>query len=403
MRQHTHLKKQITMLALTLSAFIPPCGNATEKPKDINRETQSVGEKTQPANNGSMGIRFKVENVEMAKTDIGGLDVATAFNYLMDGKLCYMPEEHKKAEVYTTRNNQLLSTIAIAYAEHHPLTLSPDEIWLTICQGMALHINQKFKKLEPVIYKKGHPKQIEVRNDTLKLSDSAWKDMIDSISIKTATYTGHRFYEAFVPQFSTTTPIERVVYQITLLHAQQQAYDYIVRTACGIPYITLLGTTEDWKQIKSKLSILNELGLKQWKKSLDPIIDQFISASEGKVDTLFWQKIYKDKHDYEEEQVTGWILQLFPYIVNHHYDEKKGELVDIYEPNPYLGKKVKARLTHEMFPDGITKVPIVWMYYGQERQLWLYGGFVGTKQNEDKTLEPFITWAICEGKNYEEE
>ena len=396
MRQHTHLKKQITMLALTLSAFIPPCGNATEKPKDINRETQSVGEKTQPANNGSMGIRFKVENVEMAKTDIGGIDVATAFNYLMDGKLCYMPEEHKKAEVHTTINNQLLSTIAIAYAEHHPLTLSPDEIWLTICQGMALHINQKFKKLEPVIYKKGHPKQIEVRNDTLKLPDSVWKDMIDSISVKTATYTGHRFYEAFVPQFSTTTPIERVVYQITLLHAQQQAYDYIVRTACGIPYITLLGTTEDWKQIKSKLSILNELGLKQWKKSLDPIIDQFISASEGKVDADFWQNIYKDKRDvYDAYAISGWIHKLYPYIIDIDY---KKNFEQRYKPNPFLDKKLKSSdyLTSNRFPNGTTKVPITWknLRENETKELWFVSGFMGLKQYKDKTLEPFISWAI---------
>ena len=37
--------------------------------------------------------------------------------------------------------------------------------------------------------------------------------------------------------------------------------------------------------------------MKKWKASLEPIIDQFISASEGKVDADFWQNIYKDKRD----------------------------------------------------------------------------------------------------------
>ncbi len=28
--------------------------------------------------------------------------------------------------------------------------------------------------------------------------------------------------------------------------------------------------------------------------------------------------------------------------------------------------------------------------------MWFYAGFIGKKQYADKSLEPFISWAVCE-------
>lgn len=335
------------------------------------------------------GVRFDVDNVKIAEDYLGEEETQT----MLGEETYFIPQEHRKEQLVYIHCCNLPNAVMTAYKEHRPLALSPDEIWLTICQGMSIHINKNFKRLKHKIYKGEFSRQLTVENNKLGLYDPAWQELVDSMATKTSNYTGTRFYDAFVPQFSTTTPTIKTAYQITLLGAQQKAFDYVAITACGIPYITLLGTTEDWKLIKTKLSILDQLGMKKWKASLEPIIDQFISASEGKADIEFWQHIYKDKRDeYDAYAISGWIHKLYPYIIDIDHFEQS------YKPNPFLDKKLKSDdyLTSNKFPNGTTKVPITWknLRENETKELWFVSGFMGLKQYKDKTLEPFISWAI---------
>src|SRR5215510_2871545 len=43
----------------------------------------------------------------------------------------------------------LLSAVAKAFAEHRPLVLSPDAVWLTIAQGVAQHVRLHAEQLRP--------------------------------------------------------------------------------------------------------------------------------------------------------------------------------------------------------------------------------------------------------------
>ena len=358
------------------------------------------------------GVRFDVEDVTICDRFSGEKDAKIHFEEMTMREILYMPDEHAQKRIVPSSDlfssNALFETVRDAYHGHHPLALSPDVIWLTICQGMSIHINLNFKSLEGKIYKNGHPDAIHVRVDTVAFDSTQWSVAVDSLAQHTRRYTDPYFYEAFVPQFSTTSPIDHVAYQITLLHAQQKGFSYSVESGCGIPWIVLRGTTEDWELIKKKLSILNSLGMKKWKSSLLPIIDQFIAASKGKADKSFWANIYKDKTSYGTYAITGWIHQLFPYITNRNdsttYLPDWGISVDgiTYQPNPFLNKKVTSsdNLTSDYFPSSILKVPFVWHnhYEGRTDSLYLWSGIWGTKQYGDKTLEPFISWVLTKGE-----
>lgn len=384
--QYMVLKKCTLVLALLLSA-------SSLFAEEVREElVNQLDERPQ-------GVRFNVDDVKIADDLLMGCDAEYIFSRKLKRSIFYMPEEHREEILLGSKVNNLLVVVKDAYALHRPLVLSPDAIWLTICQGMSIHINLNFKKLEPVIYKNGHPSKIEIVDDNANTLDPQWQDVIDSISSISSRYTGRQFHDAFVPQFSTTTASDRVAYQITLLHAQQKAYSYIVHTACGIPYITLTGTTEDWLSIKERLSVLDKLGMEKWKRSLEPIIDQFVNASRGNVDVEFWRNIYKNKKFYDLYAITGWIHRLFPYITAHKppmYDD--GE--EILVPNPFLDKKVTSSdsLTSDKFPKGLSMVPLIWHNHvkNETKKLRLYGGFMGVKQYSDKSLEPFISWAICD-------
>ena len=343
------------------------------------------------------GVRFDVENDTIANNFYREQNVKDFFEYITLKEVLYMPEEHKNMRIAPTIGpnlpNGLLETVRNAYDGHYPLALSPDVIWLTICQGMSKHINLNFKSLENKIYKNGHPNSIRVRNDSVAFA-SQWSVAIDSLAQQTRRYTDPYFYEAFVPQFSTTTPIDHVAYQITLLDAQKKAFSYIIESGCGFPWIVLRGTTEDWELIKNKLSILDTLEMTEWKESLLPILDEFIEASQGRANKTFWMNIFKTEGEYETYAVTGWILKLFPYIDSDN------------KPNPYLNKRVAAsdNLTTDRFPSSILSVPFVWInfYEGRTDSLYFWSGILGAKQYGDKTLEPFISWALTT-KDYKKE
>lgn len=344
------------------------------------------------------GVRFDVENDTIANNFYREQNVKDFFEYITLKEVLYMPEEHKNMRIAPTIGpnlpNGLLETVRNAYDGHYPLALSPDVIWLTICQGMSKHINLNFKSLENKIYKNGHPKSILVRIDSLAFDSTQWSVAVDSLAQQTRRYTDPYFYEAFVPQFSTTTPIDHVAYQITLLDAQKKAFSYNLESGCGFPWIVLRGTTEDWELIKKKLSILDTLEMTEWKESLTPILDEFIEASQGRANKTFWMNIFKTEGEYETYAVTGWILKLFPYIDSDN------------KPNPYLNKRVAAsdNLTTDRFPNSILSVPFVWInfYEGRTDSLYFWSGILGAKQYGDKTLEPFISWALTT-KDYKKE
>ena len=53
------------------------------------------------------------------------------------------------------------------------------------------------------------------------------------------------------------------------------------------------------------------------------------------------------------------------------------------------------------YPGGVSEVDLLWNNYftQQEHEMILYAGFFGAKQNADKSLEPYISWAIAHKNN----
>ncbi len=53
-------------------------------------------------------------------------------------------------------------------------------------------------------------------------------------------------------------------------------------TKCGIPWIQLEGTQDDWKQVRSRAENLCSLMMPQfaakWSSVLYPVLDQFVNA-----------------------------------------------------------------------------------------------------------------------------
>lgn len=92
-----------------------------------------------------------------------------------------------------------------AYADHRPFTLSPDMIWLLICQGFANHVNNNAEKLRNQFVHFSGKNTLVVRDDRLRLDNpnSPWEEVFPKFSKQIAANTGNELTQTLTSNFST--------------------------------------------------------------------------------------------------------------------------------------------------------------------------------------------------------
>jgi hypothetical protein len=237
----------------------------------------------------------------------------------------------------------LLAAVHAAFAEHRPLVLSPDAIWLTVAQGVAQHVRLHAEALRSRLVRHQGRSVVEVVWDGPLPEDAAsWSTILDTFRGALAARIGEGRARLLACDFSTTTEVDRVASEIVLLDAYSPYFDYVLACVCGIPEITLLGTPDDWRAIRARVDVLAELDLGFWTASLAPIADELVEAAAGRPDVAFFRRIYKPKEAYGQDRVTGWIARLYPYVKSEgRFDA----------PNPLLALPLDA---DPQIDDGIT-------------------------------------------------
>lgn len=281
-----------------------------------------------------------------------------------------------------------MESLYFSYATHKPIIISPDMIWLIIAQGFANHIDQNADSLRDMIVSFDGKQQLEVkRNEFIKGSfDNDWVNVFPEFSDSIKTYVGSDLVNNLTPQFSTTGIAEKAAFEITLMDAMSSYFDYQVTTMCGIPEITLEGTPKDWMDLRDRAQVLRKYKLDQWIDKLTPILNEFVSASNGTVNTQFWREIYKMDDGSGGPYITGWITKFFPYLLVNK---------EFVSPSTIRGK-----ITSEHFTSGMSKAPFIWQYYATRYKMEFCAGFVGFQEIGPKfAIRPEIGWAIRDTGN----
>jgi hypothetical protein len=207
----------------------------------------------------------------------------------------------------------LLAAVHSAFAEHRPLILSPDVLWITIAQGVAQHVRLHAEELRRRFVRHEGRKQLSVTASSWATAED-WQEIVASFRVALAEELGGGVARLLTCDFSTTTDVERTASEIVLMDAFSPYYDYTILCICGIPEITLRGTPADWRAIRARIDVIAELGLGFWTASLAPMADQWVRAAEGAPDPEFWRAIYKPRHAYGWDRIAGWVARLFPYL-----------------------------------------------------------------------------------------
>jgi len=292
-----------------------------------------------------------------------------------------------------TETNGFIQAVHTAFDQHYPLVLSPDDIWLCIAQGVATHVNQNAEAFRGQFVNFDGKKEIRVRRDDfIKGSETNdWASAIGQFSNGLEQFIGKKA-ELLLSNFSTSGAIEKTASQVCLMSTLQQYFKFTLETKCGIPNITLLGTAQDWRNIRARAEALAEFNLQWWVPTLLKVLDQFVLAGYGKADEEFWQSFYKERSVSGGRVVSGWINVLFPYVEGYDKKVKQNTWASTLELDDYFGTGKGS------FPLGLSEAPFVWEYLGSVYPMQLLGGFVGATQTEEGAIRPAIGWAVREAK-----
>ena len=286
-----------------------------------------------------------------------------------------------------------VSAVHMAFANHYPLTISPDHIWMCIAQGLSNHINENADNLRKFFVTHEGKESLVVERDDFVQGDpnNPWPEVFHEFSEQIRQHIGAEAHDLLTPHFTTTGPNEKAAAQIVLMDTLKNYFEYTLHSRCGIPEITLEGTTDDWINLREKALNLAKYELDWWIKPLTPVLDQFVDAASGKVDVNFWRDMYKHNDMSGGPYVTGWIVTFFPYL-----DQRKFR-------NPYLEKWSEAMVfggvTTSYFPRGVVYTPFKWLYQEKEIPMHFYAGFMCVTQDPHTlAIRPGIGWAVVNDK-----
>ena len=107
-----------------------------------------------------------------------------------------------------------------------PLSLRPQHLWVLVLQGVARHVVANAEDLRNEFVGHEGKKELVVRRDNwagdLGREGLDWAGVVTEFSEQIAGLTAPDVAELVDPDFSATTPTERVVSQVTVMDMVQE-------------------------------------------------------------------------------------------------------------------------------------------------------------------------------------
>lgn len=286
-------------------------------------------------------------------------------------------------------NNAFFKMITRAYAEHRPISLSPDVVWIVICHGYSLYVNADPEHFRHYLVNHEGKQTLEITTD---LYSTTTQEKVEAFAALIGQQTRGDLEELMTCNFSTSGQMEQMVSRTMLMETVKEYIDLVEYFAvCGIPSVTLEGTPDDWRLLREKTRRLADFGVSKWVNKLDKILEQFVRASEGNPDIDFWRDMVvkgRPKHyntrggcGGKREILNGWFLDFFPFDSNGRTPRK----VTYTTPMPHIMTNVP--ITQIIIDDNKT----------ERKKISLRAGIVGIRQDSvTLTLRAELGWLVVE-------
>ena len=301
-------------------------------------------------------------------------------------------------------NVPILNGFYTAHANHYPIRIKPDDIWLLIIQSFSNHINENAEELRDMFVDFSGKKDISIEYD-ISFIEQVTKEIAEDFSIKIneelKKYLGEEILDILTPNFTTTTKDSTIVCKISIMSAFKKFFNYrMILCGCGVPYLILEGTSEDYKKIIEKAKKLRKYNFDWYIDRIIPHIQKMVDAKEGNIDVEHFKNMIQKAEktepvyrpsarepDYVEiDYLEGWFLKFFAYYGISQY-ERRYERFD--------GKSIKVKdfkkLANQLLK---AKFIVKELLTGKEYEMQYKVGFVGCEQNKNNEVSPVIGWCV---------
>jgi len=275
--------------------------------------------------------------------------------------------------IHRSLPNSLIDMLHYAWANHLPVKIRPDDLWLQILCQFALYVNNNSEKYQHLFADKdnldGQTQLVVDMTQYNNIRDVPMEKFIaqimDQLESKIASNDAVSKLQC---DFSTSNNITKLVSNIAFMYAVEKYFSYKMILSCGIPWIELDGTLEDWKNFQLKIQYLCTIAddnIKSWCQNLEDIsvriLNSISNVEDGK---QFWKHLFYEDRCGSGSQTCakGWITNLFIYDKSMKMFEQE------YYP---LGKERKSMydsgvtMFWDDFPECLIKCPIQVSYGGE--------------------------------------
>lgn len=296
--------------------------------------------------------------------------------------------------------NHLINTAIAAYNLHLGLNLSPDDLQENLCAIVCQIVNFAPEDFRDLFVNHEGKKTIRVGLQTLSPQelDQMLLQFREKIFREVKT---PEIGEIFSPQYSTTTPVRQLVAASQLMATTKEYFHYLAYFMCGLPFVRLSGTPDDWRSLIAKTRLVAQLLGDKCPSAKTYFIDTMIPILENIYLTTiqspedeqklgeFWGTILNHRKWGSGHQIVfgGWFSQLFPGIT---LQNANGEDYDEEDTNDKpLARNIKVDGVNGMasYPSRLAVCDIDLLVAGHHYQTTLTAGFIGTEQRSDGSLK----------------
>lgn len=268
------------------------------------------------------------------------------------------------------RRNGFVDTVIEAYNNHRGLIIRPDDVWLAIMTQFSLFVNGHSEAMRKVFVAHEGKRELIIESGAPSRYAMNTAAMVNQMTLlMERNITDPSLREWIMPEFTTTTPVDRTALAIVMMGMMKDYFRYRFNLRCGIPKVTLEGEKEDWERILARIERLKQYGLQTiaWYHLLRPILTRFVAAYDNPnhPDNLaFWNRIAHKEMGSGPQWLSGWITAFCVF-------SERGEWLGIPLNEERVREHEPKKLLRPADPLTLTPAQFAAVYMTRERSPYL--------------------------------
>jgi hypothetical protein len=264
-------------------------GSSSSKKKASKKIKQKTNIFEKNANDAKNNFKAK-EKQKQQKNNIEGNSEFGTLKIILNDNLP-KPKKWDGDKIRSFGYHKVLLGYLNAYFDHCPIKVNPNVIWQLILNLFSKYVNDYSERLRNIFVNFEGRKEINcIRIGTFKDVYKYKDDLIEEFCNKISENIGKQLTDILTPNFTTSTKNSIIAGKVSIMSTFKKYFQYeIGMVSCGIPYILLEGSLEDWKKILEKLKSLSKYGFNR--ENIEKDIIEIINTKEGKINLDFWRKI----------------------------------------------------------------------------------------------------------------